>query len=278
VTARVAAAAAAATPATGHGERRAAIAALERATIDASGVTEEESVDGWLFRFSPGKAKRARSVQALAPGLRSLDDKLADLIGRYRRARLPALLRITPLSAPDGLDAVLQTRGWRRFDESLVMARPLVPVDAVSSGATPAPRLVGCDGAAYAQWIGAQRGSSDAEIAGHVARLSASPVPYAALQSVDAEGRIVAGGQLAVDRHGHAGLYDVFVDRAHRRAGHGRHLCAALVARAAAAGATVAYLQVDAANAAAIALYRDLGFAEAYRYHYREAPDEPGAS
>jgi ribosomal protein S18 acetylase RimI-like enzyme len=34
-------------------------------------------------------------------------------------------------------------------------------------------------------------------------------------------------------------------------------------------GAAFAWLQVEADNEPAIALYRSIGFAEAYRYHYR---------
>ena len=48
-----------------------------------------------------------------------------------------------------------------------------------------------------------------------------------------------------------------------------------LLAQAHAAGARVAYLQVDADNHPARAIYRRLGFADAYAYHYR-SPD-PGA-
>ena len=68
------------------------------------------------------------------------------------------------------------------------------------------------------------------------------------------------------------GLYDVFTASSSRGQGLSRRLCAHLLARAREQGARVAYLQVDAANHAARALYHRLGFADGYAYHYRALP------
>ena len=74
---------------------------------------------------------------------------------------------------------------------------------------------------------------------------------------------------LAVDEGGRVGLFDIVTLPQARRQGAARRLVEALLAWGQAAGAREAYLQVMAANSAAIALYRSLGFVEAYRYHYR---------
>jgi ribosomal protein S18 acetylase RimI-like enzyme len=67
------------------------------------------------------------------------------------------------------------------------------------------------------------------------------------------------------------GLFDIVTLPSARRRGVGRRLVTSMLAWARDEGATDGYLQVVATNAPAIALYRQLGFDEAYRYHYRQA-------
>ena len=50
-----------------------------------------------------------------------------------------------------------------------------------------------------------------------------------------------------------------------------RLLCSHLLAQAVQGGARTAYLQVEADNLPARAIYGRLGFADAYPYHYRTA-------
>jgi ribosomal protein S18 acetylase RimI-like enzyme len=73
-----------------------------------------------------------------------------------------------------------------------------------------------------------------------------------------------------------AGLYDVYTAPAHRDRGLARMLCENLLAHARSQGVRVAYLQVDCDNGPALSLYRRLGFAEGYSYHY--CTRDPSAS
>jgi GNAT superfamily N-acetyltransferase len=241
------------------------LARIEDAGINASAPPEQRWIDGWLVRFSPGKAKRARCIQAVAAGLLPVDEKLARCLPVYEAAGLRPYVRITPFSEPAGLDAALAERGWERIDDSLVMIASLASI-------TPVPprglRIVPAGGAAFAAWIGAARGSTPVEQVAHAERLAASPVPYQALLAYDASGSAVAGGQVAVEGDV-AGLYDVFSREDQRRRGLGAAVCSALLALARESRAQAAYLQVDAGNAAARRLYRRLGFVDAYGYHYR---------
>lgn len=240
---------------------------IEDAGLNASAPPQQRWIDGWLVRFNPGQARRARCVQPVADGRLPLDERLARCAAVYRAAGLPMVLRLTPFSRPPGLDDALDRLGWSRLDDTRVMVAPRCP-----DHAEPLPAgtvLEPVDHARYAEAVGALRGSAAHQRAAHAQRLAASPVPYTGhlLRESDS-GAVLACGQTAAEAD-LVGLYDVFVAPAARGRGLARPLCAALLTRARAQGARVAYLQVEADNAPARATYRRLGFADAYAYHYR---------
>lgn len=243
------------------------LAAIEDASLNASAPPQQLWLDGWLVRFCPGKAKRSRSVNAVAAGRLALADRLARTAAVYREAGLPMVVRITPFSQPAELDSELGARGWMRFDDSIVMVAAELPV---AAGAPPA----GCvmrrvDHAEFVSAVGALRQSPADQRAGHMQRLGASPVPYQGwLLEREHDGALLACGQIAREAT-LVGLYDIFTAPPARGQGLAQALCRALLQRAAADGARTGYLQVDAKNAPAIAAYRKLGFVDGYHYHYR---------
>lgn len=240
---------------------------VEDAGLNASAPAEQRWLDGWLLRLSPGKAKRARCINALAPGRLALAERLKAAQAVYREAVLPLVVRITPFSQPPTLDDELAALGWRRFDDTRVMLRADYRVNAaLADRVRPEP----VDAGTYADIVGALRGSPPAQRQAHAARLRASSVPYRGVV-LRQDGQVMACGQTA--REGElVGLYDVFTSPELRRRGHASALCAWLLRDAADTGARHAYLQVEADNHAARTVYTKLGFADAYRYHYREPP------
>jgi ribosomal protein S18 acetylase RimI-like enzyme len=137
-----------------------------------------------------------------------------------------------------------------------------------ADGALTHGRVEPCSPADYAELIGSLRGSPPAQRLAHARRLQHAPVRHVALLLRDAHGELLACGQYArEDRR--VGLYDVFVPPARRGQGWGRRLCALMLARAHDEGARLAYLQVEADNTPARAIYHRLGFADGYAYHYR---------
>ena len=77
---------------------------IEDAGLNASAPPEQRWMDGWLVRFSPGKAKRARCINAAARGVSATSDKLALCAALYQQAGLPLVVRLTPFSQPADLD------------------------------------------------------------------------------------------------------------------------------------------------------------------------------
>lgn len=260
----------------------ASVRRLEEATWTTWPSLRQVFRDGWLLRFADGHTGRANSVNAFAPGLRPLDEKIAEAEALYAAAGLPPQFRLTPLSEP-GLDQALETRGYVVDDPAVVMVAP-VPE---APEADPAVRLAS---EADAGWIdtfcGTHRvdGARRAALAGIFSRL-VPPYAFAALgdDGAVAEGAFAALSLEAVPPQDVAPdavglgvidgdlvcILDVATRQEMRGRGLARRLVGTLLAWARGQGARVAMLQVGAGNAPAIALYRRLGFVEAYRYHYR---------
>ena len=87
------------------------------------------------------------------------------------------------------------------------------------------------------------------------------------------DGRVVGCGQVALD-DGLAAIYDMVTATDFRGRGLATAIVAALSSRAAQAGASHAFLQVNDDNAPALAVYRKYGFATLYAYYYRARPSE----
>ncbi|MFM2397946.1 MAG: hypothetical protein RL341_103 [Pseudomonadota bacterium] len=273
----------ASTPATHH----ALLARVEEAGLNASAPPQQLLYDGWLLRFSPGKAKRARCVNALAAGHLPLQEKLDYVRQLFAQHKLPAIIRITPFAQPAGLDAQLAAQGWQQFEDTRVMTADLAGLQGSQGDSAVSMRLLGPNAletrinsalatfklerptvTAFADIVGTLRGSPAEQRRAHAQRLAASPVPFEPFALNDARGVAVACGQIA--REGTlVGVYDVFVREDARGKGIAAALTAAMLRHAIAQGARTAYLQVDANNTAARSVYTKLGFADAYGYWYR---------
>ena len=240
---------------------------FERAGIEAWPGIELEWDFAWLRRAANGYTRRANCLQCFDPAdgddaAARLDAGLAWLTARG----LPPVVRSTPLTSP-ALDAVLDARNWQVTGRSHLFAMPLVPV-APDREARIFP-LLDPDFLAAQQQL---RRYDETQLAGLRALLSAMSVPAAGIV-LYREGRPVATCLTAIaDAITITG--NVITDPARRREG----LAAAMMRTghhwAMANGATTAALNVEADNAPAKALYRALGYAHQYDYHYR-IPGEP---
>ena len=250
---------------------------VEDGGLNASAPPQQRWMDGWLVRFSPGKARRARCVNAVARGRLPLEQKLRLAADVFAEAGLPMAVRITRFTEPPELDAQLAARSWQTVDDTRVMVAATLPSAMLASGAASPGAPSGLTfqrlpPASYAAAVGALRGSAQERIAAHAQRLTMSPVPYQGFAFCAADGSVQACGQFA--REGAlVGLYDVFTRPSARGQGLAQLLCERMLALAASAGATVGYLQVDGANTTARRIYQRLGFVDGDGYHYRQPPE-----
>ena len=239
---------------------------IEDAGLNASAPPQQRWLDGWIVRFSPGKAKRARCVNAVAAGRSSFGERLAACEQVFADAHLPLIVRVTPFSQPPDLDDHLAERGLRRFDDTQVMAAALA--EAPAPAALPdGMRLNALALEPFTRRVGELRGSPLSQRQAHAERLLNSPVPFFAFE-LTLDGETVACGQIALEND-LVGIYDVFTATASRGRGHATLLCRHLLWQARVRGARHAYLQVESDNLPARAVYARLGFADAYGYHYR---------
>jgi ribosomal protein S18 acetylase RimI-like enzyme len=245
---------------------------IEDAGLNASAPPQQRWIDGWLVRFSPGKAKRARCINAVAAGRLSMQDKLELCQRVFDEVQLPLIVRITPLSEPRTLDGWLESKGLHRFDDTRVMVH--ANLAAMASEELPSGlQLQRVGHAAFAQVVGQLRGSPLSHQQAHAQRLELSPVPFEGWVLRRAgESAVLACGQTASEAD-LVGVYDVFTAPEARNNGLARRLCSQLLVRAYQRGARAGYLQVDASNSAARAVYHRLGFLDGYAYHYRSASE-----
>ncbi len=234
---------------------------LEELSLNSSAPPGQLLYDGWQLRLQAGKAKRARSVNAVYPSTLPLGDKIDYCERLYAQAGLPAIFRITPFCSPAGLDGELERRGYGTFDFTAVESARLDADPGRGAGVKELPL------AAWVEAVGELRGSSAEQRAGHRARLEGCPLSKSCVALVEKDAVIATGLSIAED--GCVGLFDVITHEAHRRRGLARLLVSDLLSQAWALGARDAYLQVERDNTPARALYARFGFAERYLYWYR---------
>lgn len=218
----------------------------------------------WVVRLTAGHpSKRLNSVNPLDP-----EDGL-DIPGRILRAEQrfeaygrPPVFRMSPLAGPR-LIRHLDADGWEAFDESLVMLCEL-DSDAVHGAMDQIPMKD------MARFVSASMKTheADAALRAGLSEIIGAIQPEVGLFVLEQDEQPLTSA-VCVHDGDLAGLFEVATAEAARGKGHGRRLLLSALKWARLRGARHAWLQVSAANAAALALYESLGFRLLYRYHYR---------
>ena len=222
--------------------------------------------DGWLLRFSEGVTCRANSVSVIRPSQEDPAAKVAHCEAFYAKQGLPAVFKLTDADAE--LSAFLEKAGYRIVTPTDVMILDLdgadLPqdTDGCMFSAEPSAWLPACF--AFEELSDPHRKDVLRRI---FSRVLADTVYCTLLYG----GRPAACASGVLEQ-GYMLLQNVVVDPAQRGSGQGEKLCRAMLAKAKELGARYVYLQVVQSNAAAMNLYRGLGFRKVYTYWYMKQP------
>ena len=244
---------------------------VEEASLNALQTQRQYFYDGWVLRVSPGKARRARSVNAHFGSTLPIAEKIAYCERLYDARELPVLFRMTPFVHPPNLGDELAARAYEAFDPTLVQVASLDrPPEHGSSDeidiVTP-----GID--AFADAVADLQDSTPEQRDAYHERMANTPQPTRYL-AAHCGGRLVGVGTVMLE-DGLAGIFSMATAPDMRRKGIASAVLARLLAWAWEHGASHAYLQVEARNDPAVAVYRKFGFATAYTYHYRGRVGDP---
>lgn len=237
------------------------IETIERATLAAVAPEALEEISGWLLPFDSGTVGRATSAVPLAhtsPDPRSL----RQIEERYAARGRPAVLRIPCAAAFDRLREALARSGYAASKPTQVHTASTSVVQQVSTDA-PADIASQPDAGWAEVFLG--EGFDPVDGASRVRTLSrAAGTLFASLKQ---DGRTVAAGAAAFG-HGWASVHGMRTAQACRGQGLAARVLASLAAAALSRGYPRMFLQVEANNPPAQALYRRAGFGPAWTYTY----------
>ncbi|MBO1337028.1 GNAT family N-acetyltransferase [Streptomyces sp. VRA16 Mangrove soil] len=227
----------------------------------------EASRRGAVVGRREGFTRRANSLLPVGdPGV-PLDDALDHVRRWYADRGLPAYAQTATGAegAQELLCAELEARGWVREVTAELRIAALAPI-----GDLPDPDVeVVLERRPREAWLARYQRKGTSEVALKV--LCAGPSVWFA--SVPGEDGVPAAiGRCVVDGRW-AGFAAVEVDPAQRRRGLATKVMTALARRALDEGASAAWLQVEADNEGARALYDRMGFATHHAYHHYRAPE-----
>jgi ribosomal protein S18 acetylase RimI-like enzyme len=241
--------------------------AIERVADAAWPAAEQMPLDPWKLRATHGVTRRANSAFTAGPDDASaadLERRVAEAEAFYARRSLPAVFQVSAATGARGLDALLEARGYAISGASEVWvldARGIEPVMGdrtweIRQSDEPDEDWFDC---AFDEPLDRRRV--------HEQIVRRAPQPRVFVSAI-MDG-LVAGCGMSASGDGHAGIFCMATREVYRRRGIGLALVRELCNWAVTRGDRHVFLQVMRDNEAAKELYRKVGFARAYDYHYR---------
>lgn len=257
---------------------RATCLLLEEIAANAIAASTVQLVDGWLLRvWREAPFRRCNSVLPIRGDARGVETRVAIVEDFYRRRGMPVRFQIGAVCEPRDLEARLARRGYATEARTLVQVATVEDVLAATArdaAAAAAPVQVETRDAPDAAFVAdAAPGHGDEPAVrrrvGVYADLLARVGPRSAAVLARGDGGAPVGLGFVVAERGWAGVFGMGTRPEARRHKVATAVLRALVERARGLGARRVYLQVEAENLPALALYARAGFDAAYGYHYR---------
>lgn len=228
--------------------------ALERSWPPA----RSETVAGWLLRFDPGGGKRVSAASRLEPAA-------VPSLARSRMLTEGQRPLFKVAAGEDDLDCALDAEGYAIVDPSEVWAGAALPI---GDRTEPCLHILHCEfPPAILRSFWSDHGIGPGRLA--VMARAEGPQVYLMARAEDH----VAGAAFAACIGDVVAIHALEIAAPRRRAGLGRRMVAAAARWGRAQGAGTLALAVTAGNAAAKALYVDLGMTLQSTYQYRAAPE-----
>lgn len=238
------------------------IEAIERATLTAVAPERVDALDGWLLPMDRGTVGRAHSAVPLHHGPH--DPALIGTIAqRYRDAGLRPVLRLPDVPAFEPWWPELRAQGFRREQPTLTQTGVLDGLLALAPHADGVSLELRPDAAWMAMFLG--EGLDPVDGASRSKALSrAEGTLFVSLRD---GGETLACGA-ACFALGWLSMHGLRTAARQRGRGLAGRMIRAMALEAQRRGIAHAFLQVDASNEPALALYRRAGMATAWSYAY----------
>lgn len=238
---------------------------VELATIAAWPAAVTECYEGWRYLASGGVTGRVNAVWPLQWTGASLDAAITHAEAWYAARNMAPRFKLTDDAyAPCDLPAALAERGYECVMPTLIMTAQ------VQSVAAPNEVSISTAMPAAFDAVLRQTATDDSEYdeRRNIALRAPLPTAFATLE----RGEVTAAIGMAAASADLAGIFLMRTAPAARRRGLARQVLRALLAQCCAWGSRTVFLQVDADNASALALYESEGFSRLTTYRFWRKP------
>lgn len=218
----------------------------------------------WQVRLTGGHpSKRLNCVVALDPSdSRDIGIRLEKAARKFEAYGRQMVVRETPLT-PKPMIEYMRAEGWDCFEEVVTQTVDLTGLELPDTLDHVPTQDVG-------RFVAADLAVNGSEVSlkpalAEVVSAIKPPTGLFVIENAQSGPQAVL---LCVQDNDLAGIMSLSVSREVRRRGLGREILTTALKWARLRGARTAWLQVEAGNTPALALYAQLGFREAYRYRY----------